>query len=71
LFCYTAEEAIGQPVTILIPPDRQNEERIILERIGRGERIEQFETVRKRKDGSSIVIFADNLSGSKMLKAEL
>ena len=40
MFGYTAEEAVGKPVTILIPPDRQHEERTILERIGRGERIE-------------------------------
>jgi two-component system sensor kinase FixL len=56
LFGYTAEEAIGNPVTILIPPDRQNEERMILERIGRGESIEHYETIRVRKDGRSIVI---------------
>ena len=40
MFGYTAKEAVGKPVTILIPPDRQDEERTILERIGRGERIE-------------------------------
>jgi two-component system sensor kinase FixL len=56
MFGYTAEEAVGKPVMILIPPDRHNEEYIILERIGRGERVEHYETVRKRKDGSSIVI---------------
>jgi two-component system sensor kinase FixL len=56
MFGYTAAEAVGKPVTILIPPDRHNEELMILERIGRGERIEPYETVRKRKDGSSIVI---------------
>jgi len=56
MFGYTAEEAVGQSVTILIPPDRQHEERTILERIGRGERIEHYETVRQRKDGSLIAI---------------
>jgi PAS domain S-box-containing protein len=56
MFGYTAEEAVGKPVMILIPPDRHNEEYIILERIGRGERVEPYETVRKRKDGSSIMI---------------
>src|SRR5262249_16676918 len=45
-----------KPITILIPPDRHDEERIILERIGRGERFEHYETVRERKDGSSIVV---------------
>lgn len=53
---YTAEEAVGKPVTILAPPDRQHEDRMITERIGRGERVEHFETVREHKDGSSIVI---------------
>jgi PAS domain S-box-containing protein len=56
LFGYTAEEAVGKPATILIPPDRHDEERMILERIRRGERVEHYETVRERKDGSSIVI---------------
>lgn len=52
LFGYTAQEMLGQPVTILIPPGRWDEEPVILERIRRGERIEQYETVRRRKDGS-------------------
>jgi PAS domain S-box-containing protein len=56
LFGYTAEEAVGKPVAILIPPDRHDEERIILERIGRGERVEHYETVREHKDGSSIIV---------------
>jgi PAS domain S-box-containing protein len=56
LFGYTAEEALGKPVTILIPQDRHNEEGMILERIRRGERIEHYETVRQGKDGSSLVI---------------
>jgi PAS domain S-box-containing protein len=54
IFGYTAEEAIGQPITIVIPQDRQDEERTILTRIRRGERIEHFETVRHRKHGSLI-----------------
>jgi len=54
VFGYTAEEAVGQPITIIIPQDRQNEERTILTRIRRGERIEHFETVRQRKHGSLI-----------------
>jgi PAS domain S-box-containing protein len=56
VFGYTAEEAIGQPITIVIPPDRQDEERMILTRIRRGERIDHFETVRQRKHGSLIVV---------------
>jgi PAS domain S-box-containing protein len=54
VFGYTAEEVIGQPITIVIPQDRQDEERTILTRIRRGERIEHFETVRQRKYGSLI-----------------
>jgi PAS domain S-box-containing protein len=56
IFGYTAEEAIGKPITILIPPDRQDEEPTILQRIRRGERIETYETVRRRKDGGLIDI---------------
>jgi PAS domain S-box-containing protein len=56
IFGYTAEEAIGQPITIVIPADRQHEEREILTRVRRGERIEHFETVRQRKNGTLIVI---------------
>ncbi|HJR22603.1 MAG TPA: PAS domain S-box protein, partial [Dongiaceae bacterium] len=56
LFGYTAAEAIGQPVTMLIPPERIDEEPGILARIRRGERIEHYDTVRRRKDGSAIDI---------------
>ena len=56
VFGYTAEEAVGKPVTILIPPDRMDEEPGILARIRRGERIDHYETVRRRKDGSLIDI---------------
>jgi PAS domain S-box-containing protein len=54
MFGYTAEEAIGQPATILSPPDCVTEESEILARISRGERVEHFETVRVRKDGANI-----------------
>ena len=56
VFGYAAEEAIGQPITIVIPQDRHDEEREILTRIRRGERIDHFETVRQRKHGSLIVV---------------
>ncbi len=56
LFGYAAEEAIGQSGTILMPPEQANEEPAILERIRRGERIDHYETVRRRKDGSSLDI---------------
>jgi len=54
LFGYTAEEVIGKSVTILIPPERVDEEPKILERIRRGEQVDHYETVRRRKDGSVI-----------------
>lgn len=56
IFGYSAEEAIGQSIEILIPPDRLNEEPEILGRIRRGERVEPYETVRQRKDGTLIDI---------------
>ncbi|HXF54362.1 MAG TPA: PAS domain S-box protein [Hyphomicrobiaceae bacterium] len=54
LFGYTPREAIGKPGTLLIPVDRHNEEPEILDRIGRGERVPHYETVRVAKDGSLI-----------------
>jgi PAS domain S-box-containing protein len=54
VFGYSAAEAVGQPITIVIPQDRQDEERTILTRIRRGERIDHFETVRQHKHGSAI-----------------
>jgi PAS domain S-box-containing protein len=56
LFGYTPGEAVGRSITLIIPPDRLDEERDILERIRRGQRIEHFETVRARKDGRLIDI---------------
>jgi len=56
LYGYTAKEVIGQPITILIPADRQDEEQIILGRIRVGERIEHFETERQRKDGGLVEV---------------
>jgi PAS domain S-box-containing protein len=56
IFGYTAEEAIGQPVTLLMPPDRVNEEPGLLEQIRAGKRIEHYETVRRRKDGTLLDI---------------
>lgn len=51
LFGYSAEEAVGQPVTMLMPEGHKDEESRILERIRRGERVQPFETIRRRKDG--------------------
>ena len=56
VFGYTAAEAVGQPITIVIPADRQSEEREILTRIRRGEHTDHFETIRQRKNGSLIVV---------------
>jgi two-component system CheB/CheR fusion protein len=56
LFGYTAEEAVGRPVTMLIPPEHSNEEPEILARIRRGEIIDHYETVRRRKDGTLLDI---------------
>jgi PAS domain S-box-containing protein len=54
LFGYSAQEAIGRHISLVIPADRRDEETTILERIARGERIEHFETVRVRKDGTMV-----------------
>jgi PAS domain S-box-containing protein len=56
LFGYSAEEAVGRPVTMLIPAEMQDEEPRILARLRRGERIDHYETVRRRKDGSFVDI---------------
>ena len=56
IFGYTAAEAIGKPITIVIPPDRLDEEPKILERLRRGERVDHIQTVRVRKDGALVDI---------------
>ena len=56
LFGYMAQEAVGRPVSMLIPPDREDEEPRILERISRGESIEHYETVRRCKNGSTVEV---------------
>jgi PAS domain S-box-containing protein len=54
LFGYLAEEAIGKPVIMLVPPERQSEADTIIGRIRRGDSVEHYETVRRRKDGSLV-----------------
>jgi PAS domain S-box-containing protein len=56
IFGYSAEEAIGQHIALVVPPDRLDEEADILASLRRGERIDHFETVRKRKDGTLLDI---------------
>jgi PAS domain S-box-containing protein len=56
IFGYTAEEAVGQPIVMLVPPERRGEEAHILAMLRRGERVEHFETERVRKDGRRIFV---------------
>ena len=56
IFGYEAEEVLGKPITLLIPPDRLEEEPGILARVRRGERIDHYQTVRMHKDGTHIDI---------------
>jgi PAS domain S-box-containing protein len=56
IFGYEADEMIGKPINLLIPPDRPDEEPSILARLRKGQRIEHYETVRRRKDGELIDI---------------
>ena len=64
LFGYSAEEAVGRPITILIPDERRHEEQGILHRIRQGESVPSYETVRRRKDGS---LFDISLSVSPII----
>jgi two-component system, chemotaxis family, CheB/CheR fusion protein len=54
LFGYGADEIIGKPMTVLVPPDRHNEELRIIERLRQGERVLRYETVYLRKDGTAL-----------------
>jgi PAS domain S-box-containing protein len=57
IFGFTSEEAVGRPIVeLVIPKDRVSEERVILERIRRGERIDHFETIRRRKNGEQFPV---------------
>lgn len=56
LYGYSAEEAVGRHISFLVPPDRENEEMVILERVRSGERIETYETERIRADGARIAV---------------
>src|SRR5262249_43950167 len=52
LFGYSPEEAIGKHITLVVPEDRLDEEKDILSRLARGERVDHFHTIRRRKDGT-------------------
>jgi PAS domain S-box-containing protein len=56
LFGYSALKAIGQPISLIIPPERLPEERYIIAQINHGEKVAYVETVRTTKDGSNIPI---------------
>jgi PAS domain S-box-containing protein len=56
IFGYSSEEMIGRPASVLIPPEREDEEPGVLERLLGGERIDHYDTVRRRKDGSLVEI---------------
>jgi PAS domain S-box-containing protein len=56
LYGYAADEVMGRPVTILMPPEEHDEEPRILARIKRGERINPYETIRRRRDGSLVEV---------------
>jgi PAS domain S-box-containing protein len=56
IFGYLAKEIIGKPITILMPPDCQKEEKAIIDQIRRGQRVEHYETIRQRKNGDLINI---------------
>jgi len=67
LYGYTAEEAIGQPITLLVPPDHREELTGIFESLRRGEHIEHYETTRLRKDGTRVDV---SISFSPILDAQ-
>ena len=80
IFGYRSEEIIGKPITILIPPECQDEADVVVERIRRGDRTDHFETLRRRKDGHLIHVSLTNspmrdvngnLVGSSMIARDI
>src|SRR5262245_41178959 len=56
VFGHSEAEAIGQPTTLIVPPERIEEERLVLTRVARGESVEDFQTIRRTKDGRDLEI---------------
>ncbi len=56
MFGHTVAQAVGQPITLIVPPDRRDEEVAVVDRLGRGERVEHFETVRQTRDGRALTV---------------
>jgi PAS domain S-box-containing protein len=56
MFGYTADEAIGKSIRMLIPDDLQNEEDVVMSKIRAGEKVDHYETIRRRKDGSTLSV---------------
>jgi PAS domain S-box-containing protein len=56
LFGFAPDEAIGKPITIIVPPERLAEEKNLIDRVMAGERVDHFETVRRRKDGGEVSV---------------
>ena len=56
MFGYSAQEAIGQHITLIIPEELHQEEEVIIQKLRRGERIEHFDTTRQRKDGTTLSV---------------
>jgi PAS domain S-box-containing protein len=67
IYGYAVEEAVGNSISIIVPPARSDEQRQLVERIGRGDRVAHFETVRRRKDGRQIHV---SLTLSPLLDAQ-
>jgi diguanylate cyclase (GGDEF)-like protein/PAS domain S-box-containing protein len=67
LYGYTAAEAIGKPITLIVPPDHREELTGVFESLRRGERIEHYETTRMRKDGTRVDV---SISISPILDAQ-